>query len=77
VGIPPENLTRIFAHGFTTRAHGHGFGLHSSALSAKELRGSLAAESQGTGTGATFTLELPTTVVIPVNRPSASSAEAA
>ncbi len=36
VGIPPENLTRIFSHGFTTREHGHGFGLHSSALAARE-----------------------------------------
>src|SRR5438445_13285907 len=32
VGIPKENLTRIFSHGFTTRRNGHGFGLHSSAL---------------------------------------------
>jgi signal transduction histidine kinase len=31
VGIPPENLTRIFEHGFTTRKDGHGFGLHSTA----------------------------------------------
>jgi len=27
VGIPPENLTCIFQHGFTTRKDGHGFGL--------------------------------------------------
>ena len=26
-GIAPENMTRIFAHGFTTRKEGHGFGL--------------------------------------------------
>ena len=25
-GIAPENLAKIFAHGFTTREHGHGFG---------------------------------------------------
>ncbi|HEY5249257.1 MAG TPA: ATP-binding protein [Dermatophilaceae bacterium] len=37
VGVPPENLTRIFVHGFTTHANGHGFGLHSSALAAKEM----------------------------------------
>jgi signal transduction histidine kinase len=61
VGIPPENLTRIFGHGFTTRANGHGFGLHSSALAARELRGSLSVESKGPGTGALFILELPTT----------------
>ena len=59
VGIPPENLTRIFAHGFTTRKNGHGFGLHSGALAAKEMGGSLLAASAGAGCGAAFTLELP------------------
>jgi PAS domain S-box-containing protein len=59
VGIPAENLTRIFNYGFTTREHGHGFGLHSSALAAKELGGSLAVQSDGAGRGAVFTLELP------------------
>ncbi|MFC3108982.1 sensor histidine kinase [Undibacterium arcticum] len=58
-GIPAENLTRIFNHGFTTRKDGHGFGLHSGALAAKELGGSLLAQSDGIGLGATFTLELP------------------
>ncbi len=37
VGIPLQNLTRIFEHGFTTRKNGYGFGLHSGALAAKEL----------------------------------------
>src|SRR4029079_2892234 len=32
IGIQSENLTRIFAHGFTTKESGHGFGLHSGAL---------------------------------------------
>ncbi len=59
VGIPPENLTRIFEHGFTTRDNGHGFGLHSTALSANELNGSIAAHSDGPGKGAAFTVELP------------------
>jgi two-component system, NtrC family, sensor kinase len=59
VGIPPENLTRIFAHGFTTRSGGHGFALHSGALAAKEMGGSLLAESDGPGKGARFILELP------------------
>ncbi len=59
VGIPPENRDRIFSHGFTTRKDGHGFGLHSCALAAKELGGSLQAESAGTGQGATFTLTMP------------------
>ena len=38
-GIAPENITRIFAHGFTTKKGGHGFGLHSSVLAAKEMKG--------------------------------------
>jgi len=59
IGIPSENLTRIFNHGFTTRQNGHGFGLHSGALAAKELGGSLIAASDGPGCGATFILELP------------------
>lgn len=62
VGIPPENLTRIFSHGFTTRENGHGFGLHSSALTAQEMGGSLTAHSEGCGHGATFTLDLPLTL---------------
>lgn len=58
-GIPQENLTKIFNHGFTTRRDGHGFGLHSGALAARDLGGSLIARSDGEGKGATFTLELP------------------
>lgn len=58
-GIAPEHLTRIFAHGFTTKKDGHGFGLHSCVLAAREMGGTLAAHSDGPGTGATFTLELP------------------
>jgi ligand-binding sensor domain-containing protein/signal transduction histidine kinase len=59
VGIPPENFTRIFSHGFTTRRDGHGFGLHSGALAAREMGGELKVYSEGTNKGATFTLELP------------------
>ena len=59
MGIASENLTRIFSHGFTTRSDGHGFGLHSGALAAREMGGALLASSEGLGKGATFTLELP------------------
>jgi signal transduction histidine kinase len=59
VGIAAENLTRIFNHGFTTRKNGHGFGLHSGALAAREMGGSLIVQSDGLGMGASFTLELP------------------
>ena len=64
IGISAENLTRIFAHGFTTRADGHGFGLHSGALAADSLGGSLSVTSLGTNRGATFTLELPVAPVL-------------
>jgi signal transduction histidine kinase len=69
IGIPAENLARIFAHGFTTRKGGHGFGLHSSALAARESQGSLSVQSDGPGTGATFVLELPAAPAgaVPVN----------
>jgi C4-dicarboxylate-specific signal transduction histidine kinase len=63
VGIPSENLARIFQHGFTTKHDGHGFGLHSGANAAKEMGGSLSAASEGLGRGATFTLELPAATV--------------
>jgi signal transduction histidine kinase len=59
VGIPPENLARIFSHGFTTKEDGHGFGLHSCAKAASEMGGTLTTHSDGIGRGATFTLELP------------------
>jgi NO-binding membrane sensor protein with MHYT domain len=58
-GIAPENMIRLFAHGFTTRKNGHGFGLHSCALAAKEMFGTVTAHSDGLGKGAAFTLDLP------------------
>jgi len=60
VGIQPDNLSKVFTHGFTTKSNGHGFGLHSCALAAQKLGGSLSAHSDGIGRGATFTLRLPT-----------------
>jgi signal transduction histidine kinase len=69
VGIPAENLVRIFTHGFTTRESGHGFGLHSGALAAKEMGGFLHVHSAGLGHGATFTLGLP----LPIPEPLASA----
>jgi PAS domain S-box-containing protein len=58
-GIAPENLARLFSHGFTTRKNGHGFGLHSCALAAKEMAGTITAHSDGPGKGAAFMLALP------------------
>lgn len=59
IGIPRENLARIFSLGFTTGLGGHGFGLHNAANAAREMGGSLRASSEGPNQGATFTLELP------------------
>ena len=67
VGIAPENMAKVFRHGFTTKKNGHGFGLHSGALAAKELGGALSAFSDGPGLGATFTLALP--LATPALRP--------
>ncbi len=58
-GIAPQNLARLFTHGFTTRKNGHGFGLHSCALAVKEMAGTITAHSDGPGKGSAFTLELP------------------
>jgi len=59
VGIAKENFAKLFNHGFTTREQGKGFGLHSSANSARELGGSLSFKSDGIDKGATFVLTLP------------------
>jgi PAS domain S-box-containing protein len=58
-GIAPENLARLFTHGFTTRKSGHGFGLHSCALAANAMGATIRAHSDGLGLGARFTLDLP------------------
>lgn len=59
IGIAPDVLDRIFHAGFTTKATGHGYGLHSAVLAARQLGGDLTASSEGPDRGATFTLEVP------------------
>jgi signal transduction histidine kinase len=59
IGIAKENLARLFEHGFTTKRDGHGFGLHSGLLAAREMGGELTAHSEGIGKGAVFCLALP------------------
>jgi NO-binding membrane sensor protein with MHYT domain len=59
VGIRSEVLQRLFEFGYTTRKDGHGFGLHTSSILAKELAGELLAHSEGEGRGARFVLRLP------------------
>ncbi|HAT8927772.1 TPA: PAS domain-containing protein [Legionella pneumophila subsp. pneumophila] len=59
IGIQKDNLDRIFSFGFTTKKNGHGFGLHCSAIYARDLGGTLYAESNGNGKGDQFVLDLP------------------
>jgi PAS domain S-box-containing protein len=59
VGIPPENLDRIFEHGFTTKKDGHGLGLSGSARMVRDIGGNLQVHSDGRGAGAAFSLTLP------------------
>lgn len=59
VGLTRETLANIFTHGFTTKADGNGFGLHSCANILKELGGAVQVDSDGPNTGATFTITLP------------------
>jgi two-component system, NtrC family, sensor kinase len=59
VGVAREHMDKLFSHGFTTKVGGHGFGLHTSALAAKEMGGALSCQSDGPGQGARFVLELP------------------
>ncbi len=59
IGIAHEDMVRIFAPGYTTRTGGTGIGLHSAANMARELGGTLTAESAGLGGGATFALDVP------------------
>jgi PAS domain S-box-containing protein len=61
LGIAAQNLDRIFTRGFTTKKGGHGFGLHSSALAARDLGGSLTVQSEGLDRGAIFTVKIPQT----------------
>jgi signal transduction histidine kinase len=58
VGINPDALARLFEFGFTTKKDGHGFGLHTCAILAKELAGELHAFSDGPGRGARFELRI-------------------
>jgi signal transduction histidine kinase len=58
-GIRPEHLRNIFRFGFTTKADGNGFGLHSAAIAMSEMGGSIRATSDGWGQGATFILSFP------------------
>ena len=59
IGILPEDQGHLFQFGFTTKKQGHGFGLHSSSIAARQLGGSLEVFSEGRNRGARFVLQLP------------------
>ena len=59
IGILPKNMGKIYQHGFTTKATGHGFGLHASALTMHSLGGEIDIKSAGLEKGVTVTLTLP------------------
>jgi len=58
-GIEPDNLEKIFNHGFTTKTQGHGFGLHTCANFMTEMGGTLYAESSGLDHGSCFIVRFP------------------
>jgi len=58
-GVAPENLGKLFTHGFTTKDDGHGFGLHTSANFMHEIGGRIELTSPGPDQGACCTLTFP------------------
>src|SRR5690606_34593737 len=63
VGIPHEEIPKLFRHGYTTKRDGHGFGLHSSLVAVRQMGGTLTCDSPGPEKGAEFVLDLPLQVV--------------
>jgi len=59
MGISKQKLNSIFNLGYTSKKDGHGFGLHSAANAAREMKGDLTVTSKGINKGATFILQLP------------------
>ncbi|RPI42706.1 MAG: sensor histidine kinase, partial [Bacteroidetes bacterium] len=59
-GFPREIKDQLFTFGFTTKNEGgKGFGLHFCATCLQGIHGSIRAESDGPGTGATFFVYIP------------------
>ena len=57
IGIPPENINRVFTAGFTTKEQGSGLGLHSSANFIISSGGKIQALSEGKGKGTTIQIK--------------------
>lgn len=58
-GIQPKDVARVFSMAFAGEPIEADYGLHSAALAARELGGTLSAQSNGPNQGATFVLDLP------------------
>jgi len=59
IGIEGSDTARVFEFGFKKRKGGHGYGLHHSAIMAKDLGGKIQVKSEGLGKGARFELIIP------------------
>ena len=57
IGIPAENINKIFSSGFTTKKQGTGLGLHSSANFVISSGGKIQALSEGKGKGTTIQIK--------------------
>lgn len=59
VGLDPAVKARMFEYGYTTKPHGHGFGLHYCANAVSTMGGSLTADNVEGRRGAVFLVRLP------------------
>ncbi|MCP4694920.1 MAG: GHKL domain-containing protein [Desulfobacterales bacterium] len=59
VGFSPDERDNLFKFGYSKKSRGSGFGLHSCANYLIANNGSITAESDGKGKGATFIVQLP------------------
>ena len=57
-GFDQESQTKLFAHGYTTKPKGNGFGLHYCANAVHAAGGHISATSPGPGQGAVFRVRL-------------------
>jgi PAS domain S-box-containing protein len=59
IGMSADVISRLWQFGHTTKANGHGFGLHNSANAAREIGATIEAHSEGLNKGSRFILRLP------------------
>ena len=67
IGLTPEEIEKIFVAGFTTKAHGSGLGLHSSANFVISAGGKIYPLSPGKGKGTTMHVVFPIPSIQPEN----------